>query len=668
MSSMVSNLVIAALFFTPAAAFAADSSDAQGQWTVGGTSPFNDTLSDPTRGNAQLALQRWRILSQSDNYSFDDYAGFLVSYPGWPEDTRMRRNAERVLDLNTVSAGRVLAYFEKLEPLSNAGAGKYALALANQGQMDKARNWAVKAWRGGTLPEADEQALLSRFTGVFSASDHDARMDALLWARATVPAARQLGWTSPNARTVFAARLAQLTNAADADVKASEVAALARTDPGFLADRARYLRVRGDAYGARNLMASRPALDRQPANPETWYESMLILARESANDSQWSLAYNIASKVDDAYVPGTDISQQSSGVRDKYTDLTWLAGNAALYNLGRPQDAIVMFDRYGNAAQGPHVRSKGFYWAGRAAEAAGKREEATIFFEKAAAYPAYFYGQLAHERLGRALPHFKTTADASIPEEKRASFYAEPLTQATRIIAREAGWRDQIRFYRALAFNAKGEADYALLADLSRQTGRRDLGVIAALSAHREGYLDYDPTAFPTMAVPYGHESNWTMIHAITRQESQFAEGAISHAGARGLMQLMPGTAREQSGKLGLSYNMAALTDDQQYNIQLGSGYFMRMLDYYGGSYPLAVAAYNAGPGNVNKWLRANGDPRMGGIDWLRWIEQIPIYETKNYVQRVLENAVVYDSMNPRGPTFRSDTPLSRFIGKNSKG
>jgi soluble lytic murein transglycosylase len=170
------------------------------------------------------------------------------------------------------------------------------------------------------------------------------------------------------------------------------------------------------------------------------------------------------------------------------------------------------------------------------------------------------------------------------------------------------------------------------------------------------------------MPVPFGHESSWTIIHAITRQESQFAQGAISHAGARGLMQLMPGTAREQSGKANLSYNLSALTDDPQYNIRLGSGYIQRMMDYYGGSYPLAVAAYNAGPGNVNKWLRANGDPRMGGIDWVKWIEEIPISETRNYVKRVLENAVVYDTKNPRGPTIRSDTPLTRYIGKNYKG
>jgi soluble lytic murein transglycosylase len=167
--------------------------------------------------------------------------------------------------------------------------------------------------------------------------------------------------------------------------------------------------------------------------------------------------------------------------------------------------------------------------------------------------------------------------------------------------------------------------------------------------------------------VPDDHSSNWTMIHAIARQESQFDRQIVSSAGARGLMQLMPGTAREVAGKLGMGYELSSLYDPH-YNIRLGSTYFQQMLRYYGGSYPLAVAAYNAGPGNVNKWLRANGDPRLPGGDIVQWIEDIPIYETRNYVQRVLENAVVYDLLNPRNGSVRVAAPLSRYLGKQRPG
>ena len=152
------------------------------------------------------------------------------------------------------------------------------------------------------------------------------------------------------------------------------------------------------------------------------------------------------------------------------------------------------------------------------------------------------------------------------------------------------------------------------------------------------------------------------MVHAISRQESQFAQNAISHAGARGLMQLMPGTAREQAGKLGMQYMSANLIDSPSYNIQLGDAYFARMLAYYDGAYPLAIAAYNAGPGNVNKFLRANGDPRTGSVDWITWIEQIPIYETKNYVQRVLENAVVYEHLYPDKARYGTPRKLETYL------
>ena len=152
------------------------------------------------------------------------------------------------------------------------------------------------------------------------------------------------------------------------------------------------------------------------------------------------------------------------------------------------------------------------------------------------------------------------------------------------------------------------------------------------------------------------------MVHAIARQESQFAQNAISHAGARGLMQLMPGTAREQAGKLGMSYRQDDLISSPSYNVQLGNAYFARMMDYFGGSYPLAIAAYNAGPGNVNKWLRANGDPRTGSIDYVTWIEKIPIFETKNYVQRVIENAAVYEHLYPDQSEFRRARMANEFL------
>jgi hypothetical protein len=198
-----------------------------------------------------------------------------------------------------------------------------------------------------------------------------------------------------------------------------------------------------------------------------------------------------------------------------------------------------------------------------------------------------------------------------------------------REVARNGEWRTTVRFFKEIAEQQQTEGQHMLVAELARELGRRDLGVIVGQAAEARGFLDFQHIAFPLIPVPPGTEQSWTMIHAIARQESQFAQNAMSHVGARGLMQLMPATANEQATKLGLSYSTSALTDDAGYNLMVGSAFFGRLMDIYGGSTPLAVAAYNAGPGNVNKWLRANGDPRTGAVEWVDWIERIPLSETQ---------------------------------------
>jgi soluble lytic murein transglycosylase len=285
----------------------------------------------------------------------------------------------------------------------------------------------------------------------------------------------------------------------------------------------------------------------------------------------------------------------------------------------------------------------------------------------AADYPEYFYGQLALERLGRPLPAFTGRPTAQPTAAERAAFQADPLVQAVRSTARGGtDWRTQRYFFSALADKAQTEAQMALVAQLAQELNLPELGVVVGRTAPEKGLTTFTQTGFPVVATPPG--ADYTMVHAIARQESEFDINRVSHAGATGLMQLMPGTAREQAGKLGMNYLSANLSTDPQYNIQLGDAYFARMMDYYGGSYPLAVAAYNAGPGNVNKWLRANGDPRTGEIDWLKWIEQIPIFETKNYVQRVLENAVVYERLHPERVKYGNPKGISQFLGKRTPG
>lgn len=620
----------------------------------------------PADGTIAAALAQWRALQQTDSLPFDSYAGFLMAHPGWPGETSNRRAAERQATNFTAAPANIVAYFRRFPPQSAAGGVAFARALQATGATAEAAQAARTAWRRGPLSPTDEALVLSSFGSALTPDDHDQRMDALLWQGATSVAARQIGFTSTEKRPIFEARLAFRTNAANASDLSASTQALYANDPGYIADRATWLRNSGASPTARGWLARPRTLASRPGNVEKWYEALLVNARAAAADNQLQTAYDIARQVDDAYPAGTDVSTKPYGERDDYTSLVWLGGQTAM-KLNRPADAMVLFERYGRGSQSPQTRAKGFYWAGRAAEAAGRTSEAAAFYAQAAGYRDQFYGQLSLERTGQPLTAPPAIAAPAIAPAVQQAFANREVVRAARFLGQIGQYQDQSAFVRQIAADATTEVDHWLAADLSRQIGRPDLAVMVGRSAMQNGLTDYSAAGFPTVPVPQGYEGNWTLIHAIARQESQFDRAAISHAGARGLMQLMPATAAEQSGKIGLSYSPAALTTDPSLSIQLGSSYFERIFGNYG-SYPLAIAAYNAGGGNVNKWLRQNGDPRTGAIDIVDWIEQIPYMETRNYVQRVLENAVVYDLMNPaRAKSRGTKTPLSWYLGKSGR-
>lgn len=613
------------------------------------------------------ALIEWKRLQQSDNYAFSDYANFLLMHPGWPGETRRRAAAETVLDSGSFAPALVIRFFEKFPPLTPAGRVRFAEALAASGRPGEANEQARRAWRAGQLRTTDESKLIGAFPGALTVADHDAREDMLLWQGAIAAAQRQVVFTSPAKRQVFEARIAFRTKAPDVEVKAA-VPPGGRNDPGFIADRARWLRDGNQSPAMRAYLAQPRQLNGFPGDAEKWYEVLLAAARGAAADGQYSLAYQIASQVDDAFPAGTDISALPLGERDDYTSLVWLAGQTAYYNLARPRDAMAMFDRYSRGSRSPQTQSKGLYWAGRAAESAGDTAGAQYYFGRAAGFPDLYYGQLASERMGRTLQGPTSLAGKTADPVEREAFFRKEIVRAAQMLGSMGNRTDQDLFIRQIAQDAKTDNDHILAAELSRTINRPDLGVMVGRSALQNGLSDYTAAGYPSVPVPATQQDYWTIIHAIARQESQFNRDAVSHAGARGLMQLMPGTARETATKLGLSYDPSSLNANTDYNIQLGSSYFQRMLTYYGGNYPLAVAAYNAGPGNVNKWIKANGDPRLPGGDMVKWVEQIPIFETKNYVQRVLENAVVYDLMNPQHARSRGPANLSWYLGKNRPG
>lgn len=611
------------------------------------------------------AIERWRAL-RSPGLPFSSYASFLTSYRGWPAESTMRRYAERAIN-DSAPPSQVIAYFRAMPPLTASGQARYAIALQAAGRGGEAVEAGRLAWRMGVLPQADEDRLLSLFGASIGQADHEARLDALLDAGDVATARRIIGFTAGARRPVHEARIALQSRAADASDRVNALGAGAGSDAGLLMDRVNWLRNTGQSQAARQLAAQPRTLVQRPADVAKFLETMLGLARGAANDGQWTVAYQLASQLTDVYPAGTDVGAKDYDERDHYTSLAWLAGTTALHQIGRPADAARMFELYAMAARSPQTNAKGFYWAGRAATVAQQPGAAAAYFGKAAVHPDQFYGQLSAERTGRAINAPSATPPVQPSAAGRAAFQRRDLVQAVRYLGQTGRREDQSLFVRALADQIDRSEDRALAGELAREIQRPDLGVWVARQARNDGVTYYARSSFPEVQVPDAYARQWTLNHAIMRQESSFDRAAVSSASARGMMQLMPATARETAGKVGVGYDLNRLTSDPQYNILLGSRYFSDLMNSFGNYPPLAVAAYNAGPGNVRKWIRQNGDPRLPGVDVVRWIEEIPFFETKNYVQRVLENAVVYDTMNSRTPYAPPTNRLSTFLGKQNQ-
>lgn len=602
----------------------------------------NDNLVARQPTAMEGAIARWEVLQASRTHSFADYAGFVLAYPSFPRAEILRLRAEAALENEAPSQAELLRYFAAHPPLTNPARARYVLALASV-QHPEALAEARRAWRGGQMSDPVELYIAGLFGAQFTPEDHAVRMDALLWQGKADAAARQLMNLAEADRPLAQARLALLRGTRP-EAAGIPVPAGANADPGYIFNLVKFLRASGQNAEAARVFTMRPDFARPALDPEAFVGELLSLAKASgARD-----AAAIASRTGDLFAPGTDLSATSFTLRDRLTDLAWLGGTRALWELGDGTTAAPVFARYGDAAKTPLTKAKGYFWAGRAARQAGDQAGAVRYFEMAARWPEYYYGQLAISALGRPMPAFAGLPQPAMTAAERAEFEARPVVQAIRTMARSRrDWRTERRFFEALGDEANTPATMLMAAMLAREVGLDELAVVLGMKAGENGLAGLERIGFPTVPTPPS-VNDWVMVHAISRQESEFDRTRVSHAGARGVMQLMPGTAREQAGKLGMQYLAADLTAAPQYNIQLGDAYFARMMSYYGGAYPLAVGAYNAGPGRVNQWLKLNGDPRRGEIDWITWVEKIPAnFETRYYIMRVIGNAVTYSHMYP---------------------
>jgi len=300
--------------------------------------------------NVASALDSWRALRESSNYRFSDYAGFLIRNPDWPDTTRMRGWAEKAMQPGE-NAATVLAFFAKDQPKTGNGWARLSEAYAASGQAAQALDAARRAWGSADLGDADEQSIWSRYGASFSRTDHDSRVDSLLFAKKPDAAARFLSSASLERQAAFAARIAMQQNASDADGRYAAVIGSVTSDAGLMMDRVRWLRANNYGSSAQQLAARDHRFVYKPADPERFMDMLIAVSGDAVDQRSWQTAYNIASQIDDVVPQGTSIADQPLGVRDDYTTLAWLAGSVALDRMNRPVSAIAMFDRYARAGR-----------------------------------------------------------------------------------------------------------------------------------------------------------------------------------------------------------------------------------------------------------------------------------------------------------------------------
>jgi soluble lytic murein transglycosylase len=565
---------------------------------------------------------RWMELSRGGDASFAAVSEFIEQNPDWPGQMTLRQRAEEAIA--SVPDSVAAAWLKKFPPVTPYGKFRQADLLTNSGHRDAAIAMIRDVWINGDLSGYDEQSVLQRYSGIIRKEDHVKRLDRLNWDGLEEQAKRMYPRVPPEYRALSFARFRLGEMAPGADKALAKVPPELQNHPGLLYERARWRRRKEMYAEALDIVANPP---KELGRPLAWWTERQLHARRLLLEGKPQLAYKLVAR-----------HGMTEGAAQ--AEAEFLSGWIALRQLKDAKSGYEHFIRLYEAAKLPISKSRGAYWAGRAAEAQGQKQLAATWYGNAAEHSTTYYGQLAAARLGAEAPPRATPEPKPKPEET-AAFEKREIVRAARMLA-EIGETDRLKsFVLRLSELAKSPAEHVQAAILAEQIGRLDLSVAVA---KRAGYAGVPLMlhGYPIVSMPDVGYAERPLVLAMTRQESAFDREAVSSAGARGLMQLMPATAKHMAKTLSLPFSADRLLTDGSYNLTLGRGYLDGLLDDFGGSYILAVAGYNAGPARVRQWLRDFGDPRANEIDAVDWVESIPFSETRNYVQRVLENLQIY--------------------------
>ena len=550
---------------------------------------------------------------------------FAAGHPDWPALSWLNRRIEEAVAADRSNTAQIEARLGNMT--LKTVAGKIALAEVERGlgRTDAAAAIIHEVWREEDLTPWQETYLSQTFAEVIGRDDHRIRAEHFLYKEKVQAGLKEAALAGPDILVLAKARAAVIGNASLADVTIAAVPKTLQADPLLLFSRIQRLRRANRAVEAADLLLTAPYEAADIIDGDEWWTERRIVARKLLDLGDARKAYAICA--------GHGAVGPTSTIEAEFH-----AGWIALRFLNDPKTAATHFGAIASLAETPISKARAAYWLGRAAEALGASDDAMAHYASAARYDITFYGQLATARLGQTSLSLRTTAPAAGEARNEAVRVTEYLYG---IGARDIALPLAIDIGRS----EPTEAQVGALSEILERNRDAWATLTVGKAATQRG-MALDDTAFPTFGIPnfrpLPNSADLSVVYAIARQESEFEQHSLSTAGAKGLMQMISSTARSTAMRAGVSYDDGRLANDPAFNAQLGAAHLGTLLDEQGGSYILTFAAYNAGGKAVKDWIAAYGDPRKPGIDVVDWIERIPYSETRNYVQRVMENLQIY--------------------------
>ena len=587
---------------------------------------------DATQAEAQITdpvarkLAEWVILRSDDNgATVERYRAFLSANPSWPSQNFFRRRLEAALWDDHREDQAVWSWFETESPLTAKGRFSLARVMLARGDRTNAERLVREAWHNDPMSEDTETTALDMFGALLTPGDHKARMDTLLYGSehsAALRAAKRLG---SGYVALAKARIASYEKAPNLRPLLELVPPELHNDPGYAFAKIQLLRREEKFVEAAQLMLSAPKDSGRLKNLDEWWIERRLLARKMIDVGEVKNAYLIAR---DAALPTRDIYK---------TEQEFTAGWIALRFLNDPATAAQHFARIGVGSVNPTTLARAGYWQGRAAEAAGRSQQARAAYTAAAEQSTSYYGQLARAKLG--LPQLKLSESPRSRGAERLE-----IVRATQLLYELDEGEIAIPIFADAGDNGDPDALVGLAEIAGRHDDARAMLLVGKAALNRG--LPFDFYAYPVNGIPsfksIGPDIEKSVVYAIARQESAFNPAVVSPAQAYGLMQVTPEAGRYVCKRAGVGFDLGRMKTDPVYNTALGAAELGGLIEDFRGSYIMTFAAYNAGRGSLKKWIDRYGDPRDPKVDAVDWVELIPFSETRNYVQRVMENLQVY--------------------------